>query len=304
MLVKQSLTLHERHKQLLALLDALGGSVRNLDFQKLLFLYNQEVGRPSYEFVPYKYGAFSFTSYADRRKMVEHGLLEDDDDIWELSPEGRKAVQSFRTTHTELTFFACKYRTLRGDPLIAETYRRFPYYAIRSEVAVRVLKRDPATLERIEAERLRRRRAALLTIGYEGRCLEGYLNELLQEGATVLCDVRSNPLSRKYGFSKKTLSKACEGIGIRYEHLPSLGISSEERQNLETQADYDSLFERYEHDVLPRQTEVLERIGAWIEAGECVALTCFERLPEHCHRQRVVQFMRNHLDSRVELKHL
>ena len=42
--------------------------VGNLDFQKLLFLYCQEPDSGSpYEFVPYKFGAFSFTSYADRR---------------------------------------------------------------------------------------------------------------------------------------------------------------------------------------------------------------------------------------------
>jgi hypothetical protein len=60
--------LFQRQRRLLALLDALGGSVGNLDFQKLLFLYCQEPDSGSpYEFVPYKFGAFSFTSYADRR---------------------------------------------------------------------------------------------------------------------------------------------------------------------------------------------------------------------------------------------
>ena len=69
--------LFERQRQLLTLLDALGGSVGFVDFQKLLFLYCEEPssGRP-YEFVPYKFGPFSFTSYADRRKLVERVLLE------------------------------------------------------------------------------------------------------------------------------------------------------------------------------------------------------------------------------------
>jgi len=45
----------ERQRKLLQLLDALGGSAGNLDFQKLLFLYCQELssGAP-YDFVPYK----------------------------------------------------------------------------------------------------------------------------------------------------------------------------------------------------------------------------------------------------------
>jgi hypothetical protein len=96
MLGKQTITLFERQKCLLALLDAFGGTIESLDFQKLLFLYVQEMGHPAYQFVPYKYGAFSFSSYADRRKMVEFGLLEDNDEAWELSAQGRKAVQDFR----------------------------------------------------------------------------------------------------------------------------------------------------------------------------------------------------------------
>src|SRR5688500_15412215 len=49
--------LFTRQRQLLQLLDALGGSVAKFDFQKLLFLYCQEasVGAP-YDFVPYEFG--------------------------------------------------------------------------------------------------------------------------------------------------------------------------------------------------------------------------------------------------------
>lgn len=47
--------LFDRQKRLLALLDALDGESRKLDFQKLLFLYCQETGETApYEFVPYK----------------------------------------------------------------------------------------------------------------------------------------------------------------------------------------------------------------------------------------------------------
>ena len=60
-----------RQRHLLSLLDALGGRVCGMDFQKLLFLYCHEEEPAPYEFVPYKFGAFSFTSYADRRKLVE-----------------------------------------------------------------------------------------------------------------------------------------------------------------------------------------------------------------------------------------
>ena len=64
-----------RRHTLLALLDALGGEVAVLDFQKLLFLYTREFETvPSFEFVPYRFGCFSFTSYADKRALVEERI--------------------------------------------------------------------------------------------------------------------------------------------------------------------------------------------------------------------------------------
>jgi len=63
-----------------------------------------------------------------------------------------------------------------------------------------------------------------------GTVIGGYLNRLLMNGVTVLCDVRRNPLSRKYGFFKRNFVQEFEGIGIRYEHLPELGIATEQRR--------------------------------------------------------------------------
>jgi hypothetical protein len=124
-----------RQRQLLALLAALGGRVGNLDFQKLLFLFCQESTQsPAYEFVPYRYGAFSFTSYADRRTLVQHGLLEHDTQNWAITAKGRQVVNGWVVAGTRFFNFAKQYRRLHGDELVAETYRRYPYYAIRSEI--------------------------------------------------------------------------------------------------------------------------------------------------------------------------
>jgi hypothetical protein len=296
--------LFARQRQLLALLDALGGRAGKLDFQKLLFLYCQEVAAPPpYEFVPYRYGAFSFTSYADRRKLIERGLLADQDSHWQITASGRNAIG-----HAEDAVprsFARRYRALRGDALVAETYRRFPYYAIHSEIAPRVLADDEVALGRIRAAaRVPTDSPAILTIGYEGRTLESYLNELLRAGVTLLCDVRRNPISRKYGFSKGTLANACSGVGIRYEHLPELGIASEERRGLETQADYEALFARYAREVLPDQKQALAKIEGWVESGERVALTCYEKLPHQCHRRRVASELEQTLGHGLTARHL
>jgi uncharacterized protein (DUF488 family) len=297
--------LFERQRLLLTLLDTLGEPIGHMDFQKLLFLYTKECEeKPSYEFVPYRFGGFSFTSYADKRRLIEAGLLEEDEQQWQITKAGTQAARQRPVEPVSVAQFCRQHTRLRGNALIADIYRRYPYYATRSEIVEKVLP-DVEARKRVAQASVAQTGPALLTIGYEGKCLEHYLNQLLQAGVTLLCDVRRNPLSRKYGFSKSTLSKACEGVGIRYEHVPELGIASDQRQNLETQKDYDALFLVYERDYLPQQKAALERIWQWL-AGEKqrVALTCFEGLPHQCHRHCVAKVLERNGGQRLMAIHL
>ncbi len=297
--------LFERQRLLLTLLEALREPVGHTDFQKLLFLYTKECEEtPTYEFVPYRFGCFSFTATADKRRLVDAGYLESDEQQWRLSDMGRKTARKEAVVPLVVGRFCKRHAGLRGDALIAEVYRRFPYYAVQSEIVERVLP-DRKERKQIADARPAPPGPGLLTIGYEGKSLEGYLNALLHAGVTLLCDVRRNPLSRKYGFSKSTLSKACGNVGIRYEHLPELGIASDQRQELTTQADYDALFEVYERDNLPSQGEALARIRQWIGAeGMRVALTCFERLPHQCHRHCVAEALERGKGRKLVAMHL
>lgn len=296
--------LFDRQRVLLELLDALNEPLGSTDFQKLLFLYTHECEpSPSYDFVPYHFGCFSFTSCADKQRLIDQGLL-DDDKSWKLTEKGRRIARSGGTSPLPMARFAKQYKNLRGNSLLADVYRRFPYFAMRSEIVETVLpnREDRA---RVEAARPAKRAAGLVTVGYESKTLEAYLNQLLEDGVTLLCDVRRNPLSRKYGFSKSTLSHACEGVGIRYEHLPELGVASEERQNLETQSDYDKLFTAYKRETLPRQTKALVKIASWIrEQGQRVALTCFELLPHQCHRHCVAEALQKSFGPKLTARHI
>jgi uncharacterized protein (DUF488 family) len=73
---------------------------------------------------------------------------------------------------------------------------------------------------------------------------------------------------------------------------------------LETQADYDQLFFDYERDSLPNQDGVLLKIQQWIEDGERVALTCYEKLPEQCHRHCVAEALAKKSHKRCVAQHL
>jgi hypothetical protein len=113
--------LFERQKCILALVDALGGNLSSLDFQKLLFLYCLEVEpAPSYEFVPYRFGGFSFTSYADKRRLIEQGFLADEERCWRLTAAGRSSARIAPAARLRLDRFARAHKDLRGDALVAE----------------------------------------------------------------------------------------------------------------------------------------------------------------------------------------
>ena len=63
----------------------------------------------------------------------------------------------------------------------------------------------------------------VIGIGYEGENVDSLVAKLLAWKIAVLVDVRLNAISRKRGFSKRSLSEALDAVGITYVHLPNLG---------------------------------------------------------------------------------
>lgn len=190
---------------------------------------------------------------------------------------------------------------LSTDELIRQVYLNYPYFAINSEIVSKHL--NSKEIEIVNRFKPKTATEGILTIGYEGRSLESYLNILIQQNVKILCDVRKNPLSRKYGFAKKTLQNACESVNIKYIHLPELGIVSEKRKNLNTQIDYDNLFVDYEKEIIPNQQKEIKFIHSLIKTYGRVALTCYEALPKQCHRTRVANAVHS-LDIKIPIIHL
>lgn len=288
--------LYSRQKLLLSLLDASGGALGATDFQKLLFLYTQKWEEtPSFQFVPYRFGCFSFQSYADRTALIRKGLImPSENGSWKLTTKAKPYLDSELVRRLKL--FVERTVPERGDSLIRRVYREFPYFASRSEVITRVI---PDTAERgILLKKTPDLKGQLLaTIGYEGDSIDGYLDRLIRNNVRLLCDVRRNPLSRKTGFSKNQLAAYCERIGIAYRHLPELGIPGHRRRELNTQADYDQLFAEYEAEDLPKAGSTIEKLGQLLTQYTRIALTCFEKEPESCHRHCVAEEMERKLKS-------
>lgn len=141
--------------------------------------------------------------------------------------------------------------------LIAYTYRKWPYTAINSVIKQHILSLEELDVVNKQKAKLIQTEPMLFTIGYEGFSLEKFLNRLIRLNVRTLVDVRKNAFSMKYGFSKGILEKACNGVNIKYVHIPELGIESSKRQTLVNQNDYDELFDEYECTTLRKNWNYL-----------------------------------------------
>ena len=275
----------------LSLFGTAPDGLTSVEMQKLMFLISQDYAAPLYEFIPFEQGCYSPTLAADVHKLAERNLVKAVSEAggrkrWMLTEKGYTGEVNRRAVAAYVRWFREKY-PLRENELLADVYRRYPYYCIKSKIVKSVLPNDRDAWEAIDKARPATK-TPLASIGYEGRTLENYLNALIRNGITILCDVRKNPISRKYGFSKATLQRACDGIGVAYRHYPDLGIPSSERSALNCQSDYDALFARYERDILPAANDSIAEIARLVTNDECVAVTCFEANPAQCHRTRVL----------------
>jgi len=163
---------------------------------------------------------------------------------------------------------------------------------------------DPLVRKRIQQACPAANETALFTIGYEGDSIDGYLERLIRHNVKLLCDVRKNPLSRKTGFSKGSLSSYCGKVGIEYVHLPELGIPGHRRRELNSRADYEALFEEYTREDLPLAGEAVLRLGDLMRQHRRIALTCFEKVHEECHRHCVADEMQRVLPDCPEPQHI
>lgn len=281
--------LYYRRKILLALLEVLGGKLTAKQLQKYLFLFTRQQSVKSFDFVPYYYGCFSFQANQDIATMEKYGYLQiaEQNEIRfiQLKQQGQYLQYLNMFDQEALREIKTRFGNMSQDELIRYTYLKYPYYATKSTIAVTLLTKDELT--KIEQQKRHYHEPRLFTIGYEGSSLEKYMNCLIINDVHVLCDVRKNAYSQKYGFSKSQLSIACKGVGIEYIHIPELGIESDKRRELNHQHDYDFLFEDYENYTLPKNQDSLLKVRNIINNDKRVALTCFEKDPGQCHRTRV-----------------
>lgn len=141
---------------------------------------------------------------------------------------------------------------------------------------------------------------SIYTIGYEQVTQAAVIEALRGAGVELLADIRYLPLSRRPGFSKSSLKAAVEEAGMAYRHFRQLGTPPDGR----------AAARRGNHRELSRiysgQLELPEAIAQMAELRDlaetkAVALLCYERDAETCHRSLLYDALFRDFD-RVDLE--
>jgi len=242
---------------------------------KTLFLLRQKFGLEAigYDFFPYKYGPFSNEIYADFSALEEEGLFEEKP--LGLTVAGLALVETLKA----------------NNEILSEVDKIIESYLNKEEIKKFVYDNYPEFTVNSNAPRMIRNNSekGICSIGYEGKTIDGFLNELSQNKINLLVDVRKNAFSMKKGFSKKQLEKHLSRANIAYLHIPELGIESEKRKNLESAEDYKELFKEYKAS-LPSRKQKIDEVKALGEKKR-IALMCFEANKDFCHRGILSDFL-------------
>lgn len=291
-----------RRKIILALMQLFAGELEKIRLQKLLFLLTQKQENKAYDFVPFRFGCFSFSANTDLTTMASKGILSETKSHFKNLDKTDYLKSLKETDRKQLLEIKKLYGDMSTNALMKHTYINFPFWASKSEKAKSIL--NKSELEKVKGSIPINKKTILFTIGYEGISLEEYLNRLIKNDVKILMDVRNNPMSMKYGFSKSLLKRYCESLGIQYMHFPEVGIQSEQRKELNTQKDYEKLFTVYRQNNLTKTISIQTFILNLLKQHKRIALTCFEANICQCHRKHLAEAIESFPGFEYEVKHI
>jgi len=272
---------------MLGVLEAFGGELGRTDCLKMLFLLGQQVrSKRHYDFFPYHYGPFSHVAMQDKRRLMAQGYLRDTDGFVLANASGHLDRLN-ATDRASLVELVAVVGSLRGRELLRHVYLTHPDCCCRSRVAADVLSDGEWSL--VSSQWNAEISPCLFTMGYEGMTIDAVLNCLIAHNVRSVVDVRRNALSMKYGFSKKALGRYLAACGLEYTHCPELGIPSALRDDLDSPESYKRLFAKYRESILPDAGASINRVLQAVDERGRVALLCFERGYQQCHRHIVAE---------------
>jgi uncharacterized protein (DUF488 family) len=270
-----------RQSTIIRILDRLNGTTSRLHLVKLAFLLSKESSDPPrsaiYEFVPYEFGPYSFTLYYDLGHLNQEGWIQATATDVHLLGTRKDAPRDLAFGFSaEIDRILDEYSTVPVGNLVADVYRRYPWYTAKSEdLSKRAVKLPQAPI-------------AIYKVGYENLMVDGLMDRLLRSGIERVIDVRCNPVARRFGFHKSTLQRVCTALGIDYVHIPDLGVPSDRRQDLGDEKSYAKLFDWYTSELDKSKKAAVAQAVALVKSRPS-ALLCRETDPACCHRTRLAK---------------
>jgi uncharacterized protein (DUF488 family) len=259
-------------KSIIFLLNYNEFKISKMRLIKLMFLISKRAS--IYDFVPYKYGPFSFRLYYDLSKLVNKGYVSIDGDTITLIKQDLPKIDYKKKNIIRI--YSQQFSNHDDKTLLNYIYDNYPQYTILSLY--------------MKNENYNKDSSGITTIGYEGKSLDRFLAELIRNKINMVIDVRRNPYSRKFGFQGYKLRDYLKKVDIEYLHIPELGIASELRRDLKRTEDYLSLFADYKI-YLETKKDFLEEIKL-ISKNKRVSLMCYEKDIDHCHRGVLAEYLR------------
>ena len=275
-----------REKAVLAMLQEAGRPLSPLVLTKLFFLMRHEAEISKkiagfYDFVPYKFGPYSFALHNDLAGLKRNGYVESAGEDWMLGrfvDRARDWMDELdKSVSDAIRYLYLSRGRLKPDDLLKHVYSTYPWFASMSELKHLV----PCDVPNVQPAK-----AAVYTAGYQQKTVDGFLSGLLRQGISCIIDVRSNPVSRNYGFAGRTLAALAGKLGLHYKHFPQLGIPSAERKGLHSEEQYNLLFLSYRKKLLPRECDSMSKIAGFMRETPSVLL-CYEADPSCCHRSHL-----------------
>lgn len=286
-----------RQRLILALLDRAGCPVLSTTLVKLAFLLRNETTVASdptfYSFVPYRGGPFSFALDRELASLERHDYVQGGEKALSLNPDtshlSRDEISRLSMPQVEAADeVVARYGRMSRATLLRNVCERYPWYAQTSALT---------DLVPDDVPRPPLRRPAVYTVGYEGRSVDSFFNDLLASGIGAILDVRANPVSRKYGFAKRSLRQIVQSLDLAYHHFPELGITGDHRAKLTDFDSYQRLLDKYEKR-LPKLTAHTLQAAALLRSRPS-ALLCVERDVRCCHRGRLADHLAEESDLAV-----
>lgn len=277
--------IYERQGFILGVIHEMSSSVSRHFLQLFTFYAMAYRKAGHYAFFPTLQGPYSLRLEADIDFLLKQHFIEEGENAFSTGPSFQQAALS-RATWQKSRQLKQLWLTLPVT-WINDLKREFPAYWLAAKT-----------------HSSHRDSSLLLTLGYEGLSVEAYFKHLVEQQANVLVDVRKNPYSRKFGFTKRKLEKACELTDMRYQHLPELGIPKAMRTHVDTEQARQELLAYYEQDILPNQYSAFYYLQQLLVREGPLALLCYEKDAAQCHRSRLAKHLNRELGGGLQVKHM